>query len=151
MLCLPSELPFSAFFFFFLRDFIFFHVSIFLLSPWAMCDYHLNNDTLVCVFILLTWQSFSSQTLIAQQVLSIRLSQGHPVTPHPYSPWAADIWMLGWRLHGYSYLETNGTSKWLSGWGMGRSCSVSLKVLTDGSSRSKRPFPSLRGIRSNNL
>lgn len=47
-----------------------------------MCDYHLSNDTLVCVFILLTLQSFSSQTLIAQQVLS----KAEPRSPSDTSP-----------------------------------------------------------------
>lgn len=132
--------PLLLFCFFFPCSFIFFHVSIFLLSPWAPNDYHLNDYTLVCVFILLILQGFSSRSVSQLSNSFLNLSQGHPVAPHQFSPWATYSWMLGWRLRGYSYLEINGTSKWLSGWGMGRSCCISLKVFTDGSSRSKRPL-----------
>ena len=58
-------------------------------------------------------------------VFSMKLSQNPPVVPHQF--WATASWMLGWRLRGYSYLEINGTSKWLSGWGMERSCCICLR------------------------
>lgn len=96
-----SELPSSAFLGFFVPEgFKFFLVSTFHLSPWARNDYHLHNYTWVC-FLFLSWRalvhglSHSSAT-----VFSIKLSQGHPVLHHQFSPWAKDSWMLDWRLRG---------------------------------------------------
>lgn len=114
-------------FFFSLRLYIFF-MSVFFFWVLELLTITISTITLQSVFLfflscraLAHWLSHSSAT-----VFSIKLSQGHPVVPHQFSPWPTDSWMLGWRLRGYSYLERNGTSKWLSGWGMGRSCCVCL-------------------------
>lgn len=122
-----AELPFSAFFF--SLGVLYFFTSVFFVWVLELLTIIISTVTLWFVFLFVLSCRALAYGLChsSATIFSVKLHQGHPVVPHQFSPWARDSRVLGWRLRGCSYLEMNGSSKWLSCWEMGRSCCICFR------------------------